>query len=103
MGLGYGKFYGESSKAMKALETVPRRTFVAGSKPQTSKVCNQDERNCLKTMLQQDACRHAAYGEQESCDSSKDMNLIFGLQKRVGTSSSSSAQEGDKDEHSKKH
>ena len=30
LGLGYGKFYGESSKAMKALETIPRRNFVAG-------------------------------------------------------------------------
>ena len=29
LGLGYGKFYGESSKAMKALETVPKRNFFA--------------------------------------------------------------------------
>ena len=103
LGLRYGKFYGESSKAMKALETIPRRTFVAGSNPQTCKVCNQDECNCLNPMLHQDACRHAAYGEQESCDNSKDMNNVVGLQKRDGTSSSSSSQEGDKYEHSKQH
>ena len=42
LGLSYGQFYGESSKAMKALETVPRRTFVAGSNTQTCKFCNQD-------------------------------------------------------------
>ena len=30
LGLGYGQLYGECSKAMKALETVPRRNFVAG-------------------------------------------------------------------------
>ena len=103
LGLGYREFYGESSKAMKALETVPRRTFVASSNHQTCKVCNQAECNCLKPMLQQDACRHAAYGEQESCDSSKDMNNVVGLQKRVGTSSSSSSQEGEKYGHSKQH
>ena len=54
-------------------------------------------------MLQEDGCRHAAYGKRESCDSSKDMNNVVGLQKRVGTSSSSSSQEGDKDGNSKKH
>ena len=43
LGLGYGKFYGEISKSMKALETIPRRTFVAGSNHQTCKFCNKDE------------------------------------------------------------
>ena len=41
-------------------------------------------------MLQQDAFRHAAYGEKESCDNSKDMDIVVGLQKRAGTYSSSS-------------
>ena len=92
-----------SSKKWKALETVPRRTFVAISYPQTCKLCNQDECNCLKPMFQQDAFRHASYGKQESCDKSKDMNIVDGLQKRVGTSSSAYPQEGDKYEHSKNH
>ena len=103
LGLGYGKIYGESSKAMKALETVPRRTFVASSKHHTCKVCNQDECNCLKPMLQQDAFRHAAYGEKGSCENSKDMNNVFGLQNRAGTYSISSSREGEKYEHSKQH
>ena len=35
LGLGYGKSYGESSKvARKAIETVPRRSFILGSLPQ---------------------------------------------------------------------
>ena len=86
-GLGYGKIYGEISKSTKALVTVPRRNFAAGSNPQTCKFCNQDECNCLKPMLQQDSFRHASYGEQESCDSSKDMNIVVVLQKRARTSS----------------
>jgi len=40
LGLGYGKSYGESSKAvMKAIETVPIRSFISGSLPQVCKDC----------------------------------------------------------------
>ena len=34
-GLGYVQSYGENSKAMKAIEIVPRRNFVASSNPQS--------------------------------------------------------------------
>ena len=51
LGLGYGQLYGESSKVVKALETVPRRNFVVGSNPQTHKFYNQDDCNFLKPML----------------------------------------------------
>ena len=62
-GLGYVQSYGKNSKAMKALETIRRRNFVASSNPQTCQVYIQDEYHCVKPMLQQDVCRHATYGE----------------------------------------
>ena len=54
-------------------------------------------------MLQQDVCKHAAYGEQEIFDNYQDMNTDVDLQKRVGTSSISSPQEGKKYGHEKQH
>ena len=40
LGLVYGQSYGESSKeAMKAIETVPRRSFISSSLCQGCKDC----------------------------------------------------------------
>jgi len=40
LGLGYGQSYGKSFKAvMKAIERVPRRSFISGSLPQVCKDC----------------------------------------------------------------
>ena len=40
LGLGYGQSYGKSFKGvMKAIETVPRRSFISGSLPQVCKDC----------------------------------------------------------------
>lgn len=48
-GLGYGQSYGESSKAaMKLIETVPKRSFIAGPLPQKCEDCIQEECNSLK-------------------------------------------------------
>ena len=42
--LGYGQSYGESSKAaMKAIETVPKRSFIVGPIPQKCEDCIQEE------------------------------------------------------------
>ena len=57
--------------------------------------------HCLKAMLQQEYCRHAAYGEHVSSVSFQDINTDVSLQKKAGTSTSSSPQEGDKDGHAK--
>ena len=44
LGLGYGQSYGEISKvAMKAIETVPRRSFILRSLPQVCKDCIHGE------------------------------------------------------------
>ena len=44
LGLGYGQSYGESSKAvMKAIETAPRRSCIAGLLPQECEDCIQEE------------------------------------------------------------
>ncbi len=52
LGLGYGQSYGESSKAaMKAIETVPRRSFISGLLPQKCKDCVHGECNSLKHHL----------------------------------------------------
>ena len=49
LGLGYGQSYGESSKAaMKTIEIVPRRSFIAGPLPQKCEDCIQEECNSLK-------------------------------------------------------
>ena len=88
---------------MKALEKFQKRNFEAISNPQTCQVCFQVEFHCLKPMLQQDVCRHVAYGDQESSDSYQYMNTDVGLQKRVGTSSRSSPQVGVKDGHANQH
>ena len=102
-GLVYVQYYGENFTAMKALEIVQRRTFFESSNPQTCQVCFQVECHFLKPMMKQDVCRHAAYGEQEISDSYQYINTDVGLQKRAGTSSSSSPQEGKKYGHAKKH
>ena len=53
LGFGYGQAYGESSKAaMKAIETVPRRSFISGLLPQECEDCIQEECNSLKYYLQ---------------------------------------------------
>ena len=54
-------------------------------------------------MLQQEDCRHAAYGEHASSDSFQDKNDDVSLQEKVGASTSSSPQEGKKDGHAKHH
>ena len=52
LGLGYGQSYGESSKAaMKAIETVPRRSFSSGLLPQECEDCIHGECNSLKHNL----------------------------------------------------
>ena len=44
LGLGYGQSYGESYKAaMKAIETVPRRSFISSPLPQECEDCIQEE------------------------------------------------------------
>jgi len=44
LGLGYGQSYGGSSKAaMKAIETVPSRSFISGFLPQECKDCIHGE------------------------------------------------------------
>ena len=71
MVLGYGQSYGEISKAaMKASETVPRRSFISGSLSQGCKVCILDECNSLKHTLQEEGVHKHAL-EQENCKSSK--------------------------------
>ena len=56
--LGYGQSYGESSKAaMKASETVPRRSFISGSLPKVCKYCIHGECNSLKHTLPEE-CVH---------------------------------------------
>ena len=45
-------------------------------------------------MFQEDVCRHAAYGEHEIFDSYQDKNTDFSLQKKAGTSTSSSPHKG---------
>ena len=71
LGLGYGQDDGEISKeAMKAIETVPRRSFMSSLLPQVCKYCILGEYNSLKhTMLEEGVHKHAF--EQESCESSK--------------------------------
>ena len=55
LGLGYGKSYGESSKAtMKEIETVPRMSFISGSLPQVCKDYILGECNCLKHHFQEE-------------------------------------------------
>ena len=63
----------------------------------------QVECHSLKPMLQQDVCRHAPYGEKESSENYQYMNTDVGLQKKAGTYTSSSPQEGKKYGHVKKH
>ena len=68
LGLGYRQSYGESSKAaMKAIETVPRRSFILGSLPQGCKDCIHGECNCLKHTLQEE-CVHKHALQQGSCE-----------------------------------
>jgi len=44
LGLRYGQSYGESSKAaMKAIETTPRRSCIAGLLPKECEDCIQEE------------------------------------------------------------
>ena len=54
-------------------------------------------------MLQQDVNGHAAYGEQECSDNYQDKNTNASLQKKSGTSTSPSPQEGKQDGHQKQH
>ena len=49
LGLGYGQCYEESSNAaMKAIETVPKRSFIAGPLPPKCEDCIQEECNSSK-------------------------------------------------------
>ena len=71
LGLAYGQSYGESSKAaMKAIETIPRRSFISGSLSQGCKGCILDECNSLKHALQEEGVHKHAL-EQGSGESSK--------------------------------
>jgi len=55
LGLGYGQSYGESSKtAMKAIEIVPRRSFISGLLPQEYEDCILGECNGVKHTLQKE-------------------------------------------------
>ena len=100
-GLGYVQSYGKNSTTMKALETTSKRNFVPSSKSQTCQVCYQVDCHYLKPMLQQEDCRHAAYGEHESLDSYQDKNSNVSLQEKFGTSTRSSPREGKMDGHEK--
>jgi hypothetical protein len=88
------RFVGLQKRASNSSNSPPQegykgefsRTFVASSIPQACKVCVQDECKCVK---------------QKSCDNDEDKNTIVGLQKRVGNSSNSPPQEGDKGECSR--
>ena len=66
-------------------------------------ICFKDDCHCFKPLLQQEYGRHAAYGEHASSYSFQDKNDDVSLQMKVVASTSSSSQEGKKDEHSKQH
>ena len=95
--LGYVQSNGKDSKAMKACEATSKRNFVPSSKSQTCQVCFQFDCQCLKPMLQQEDCRHAAYGEHASSDNFQDMNTNVSVQGKAGTYTSSYPQECKKD------
>ena len=98
LGLGYGQSYGESSKAaMKAIETVPRRSFISGSLSQGCKGCILEECNSLKHTLQEEGVHKHAL-EQESGESSKTIEGIHGVPKGASSSFDSSPHEGNEGE-----
>ena len=90
-GLGYGQHDGECSKAMKAHEGVPRRTFISCSLPQACEYCVHEECKTFTLTLQEDAHKHAANenGKQEDVEISKVIECIVGILKRATTSSNS--------------
>ena len=88
---------------MKACEATSKRTFVPSYNIQTCQACFQDDFHFFKPLLQQKDCRHATYGDLASSDIFHDINIDVSLQKKDGTSTSSSPQEGKKDGHAKQH
>ena len=101
LGLGYVKFNGEDSKSKKACEAIWTRNFVPSSKMQICQICFKDDCHCIKPLLQQEDVRHATYGKHASSYSFQDKNDDVSIQMKVVASTSSSPQEGKKDEHSK--
>lgn len=98
LGLGYGQSYGESSKvALKAIETVPRRSFVSGSISQGCKDCILGECNSLKHTLQEEGVHKHAL-EQESGKSSKPIEGIDGGPKGSSSSFDSPPHQGNEGE-----
>ena len=75
---------------MKACEATSKRNFVPSFKSQTCQVCFQVDCHCFKPLLQQEDCRHVAYGEHTSSDSFQDKNDDVSLQIKFGASTSSS-------------
>ena len=66
-------------------------------------ICFKYDCHFFKPLLQQEDGRHAAYGEHASSYSFQDKNDDVSLKMKVVASTSSSPQEGKKDEHSKHH
>jgi hypothetical protein len=94
LGLGYEQSYGESFKAaMKAIETVPRRSFISSSLSQGCKDCILDECNSLKHTLQEEGVHENAL-EQENCESSKTIEGIDDVPKGASSSFDSPPHEG---------
>jgi len=82
---------------MKAIETVPRRSFILGSLPQVCKDFFHGECNCLKHNLQEEGVHKHAL-EQGSCESSKIIEEIDGFLKGATSSFDSPSHEDNKGE-----
>ena len=96
------QFNGEDSKSLKECDATLKRTFIPSSKMKICQICFKDDCHCFKPLLQQEDGRRASYGEHASSYSFQDKNDDVSLQMKAVASTSSSPQEGKKDEHSKK-
>ncbi len=82
---------------MKAIETTPRRSCIAGLLPQVCEDCIQEECNSLKHHLQ-DAGVQKHTLEPESCGNSNSLEEIDGVPKGATSSFNSPPHEGNKGE-----
>jgi len=98
LGLGYGRSYGESYKAaIKTIEIVPRRSFIAGLLPQYCEDYILGECNSLKHTLQKEGVYEHTL-EPESCGNSDNLEDIDGVPKGDASSFNSPPHEGNKGE-----
>ena len=82
---------------MKAIEIVPRRSFISGSLSQGCKGCILEECNSLKHTLQEEGVHKHAL-EPESGESSKTIEGIDSVPKEASSSFDSSPYEGNEGE-----